>query len=265
MLDVHALRLVFCLLGALALSQACAGSAHAAEPPPAPWYVPGDYCSAEDNAKTWTAEDKQRTRDRLRLACEAAGGSDDYCAFWDAVTCREAWCGVASAVHVQGVDVDGEREYGLGPLGLSVKWHGDKWDGEDEDPAFCSPEVSFVVGHAIAWAAVERYGARNWVELQAIFGGGGRRVCETDRLPSWWWVFDGVPGLQWLTAFGPTSTSCEVYTLPRHASAICSRLGQRNIECRAPLTLADLGAKIPLEGRREWAAARVQASDAALR
>jgi hypothetical protein len=258
MSDSHALRLVLCLLGSLALSQACAGSVDAAEPPE-PWHVPGDYCSADDNARTWSAEDKQRTRDRLRLACEAVGGSDDYCAFWDAVTCREAWCGVASAVHVQGTDVDGEREFGLGPLGLSVKWHGDKWDGDDEDPAFCSPEVSFVIGHAIAWAAVERYGARNWVELQAIFGGGGRRVCFSERLPSVLWMFEHVPGLSWLTLFAPVDTTCEVLTLPRHAQAICSRLGQRDIECRSPLTVEDLGEKIPLEKRREWALARVAA------
>lgn len=255
--DKPAFRFVLGMLIGLVLTQTCASKANANEPPI--WNVPGDYCSIEDNESTWSREDKLRARERLRLACEAAGGSDDYCAFWDAVTCREAWCGVASAVHLQGVDVDGDHEFGLGMLGLSVKWHEDKWDGEDEDPAFCSPEVSFVVGHAIAWAAVERYGARNWVELQAVFGGGAERVCVADRLPSWLWIFDGVLGLRWLTAFAPTSMTCKLRVLPRHVEAICSRLGQRDIECWAPLTVEHLGEKIPLEERRAWAAARVEA------
>lgn len=229
--DRLALRVALTILACLAMLWAC-WPAHAS---PIGGLVPGDYCDPDDGARDWTRDEKERTRGRIQAACAKVGGSAAYCRFWDAAVMRESWNGVASAVHTKGVDADGDPEYGLGPLGLSVKWHGDKWPGGDEMPAFCTPEAAFLVGHAIALRAVEVYGAASLVEIQAVYGGGrGVTMCRDRGLPSWLRWF----GFGWLV---DRTTERECWVLPqrRHVDAVCSRMTWA--ECTRPITREDLG------------------------
>ena len=248
-------RVTLAVLACLALCYVCAPrSAHAAR---TEGFVAGDYCDPDDRGRDWTPEQKQRTRDRVWAACQSVGGSDTYCSFHLAAVVRESWGGVASAVHRLGRDIDGDREYGLGPMGLSTKWHADKWPGDDEDPAFCTPEASFIVAHAIARRAVTVYGASNAIELQAVYGGGrGVTQCIIDGTPAW--VFDA-PVLGWLArTFGarPESRRCRVIPRRRHVDAVCKRMG--DVACRRPLTIDDLGDPVPMAERRAWALAQAR-------
>lgn len=102
----------------------------------AEWLVEGDGCDPEARAGSWSVAEKMETRERVWAACKSTGASDLYCRFWDAVIVRESWGGIASAVCTKGRDADGRGEYGVGPLCLSLRWHSDKWPGDDEDPAF---------------------------------------------------------------------------------------------------------------------------------
>lgn len=214
---------------------------------------PGDYCSADDGARSWSPGAKARTRDRIRAACERVGGSPLYCELWDAAVVRESWGGVASAVHTLGRDTDGRPEYGLGPLGLSVRWHAGRLPGADPDPAFCSPEAAFIVAHSIAVDAVERYHASSPVEIQAIYGGGrNSRHCEADGLPSWLrWL-----GLGWLVERSAGRRRCWATPQPRHVRAVCSRMGSR---CYRRITRADLGESVEPARRVAWAQAAARA------
>jgi hypothetical protein len=210
-----------------------------------------ELCDPDARANSWTRAEKAETRARVRSACRARGGSELYCDYLDAAVVRESWGGIASAVHRLGVDADGDPEYGLGPMGLSVKWHADKWPGDDEDPAFCLPEVSYLVADAIARRAVRVYGASNAVELQAVYGGGrGVRQCVDRGTPAW--VFEA-PVLGWLArALGATKAhrECMVRPLRRHADAVCKRMG---VDCRRPLGFEDLGGE---DGLVVWDRAR---------
>jgi len=228
----------------------------------------GDACDPDARAGSWTREQKARTRARVRSACKARGGSDLYCDWHDAAVVRESWGGIAGAVHRLGVDADGDDEYGLGAQGLSVKWHADKWPGADEDPTFCTPEVSYLVSDAIARRAVRVYGASNAVELQAVFGGGrGSAVCYERGAPRWWSL---VPGLSWLVRFAPREQECFVQPKQRHANAVCRRMGA---SCRRPISEDDLGGDdglvawdparstyVVTPAGRAWALARAAAS-----
>lgn len=210
--------------------------------------LPGDHCDPEARANSWSPDQKLETRSRVRHACELVGGSELYCDFWDAVVVRESWGGVASAVHVKGRDSDGVPEYGLGPMGLSVRWHARKLPGADPDPAFCSPEASFMVGHAIAVRAVEVYGADDAVEIQAIFGGGrGSYSCARVGAPVWW---RHVPGLSWLLEIVGGRTECQATPQYRHVRSICDRMDT----CRSKIKREDLGELISPEDRVSWAA-----------
>lgn len=230
-LDGLACRIVLAILAALALQFACS-SAHAA---PVGGLVPGDYCDPDDGGRSWTRAQKQRTRDRVAKACEYVGGSPLYCEFWQAAITRESWGGVASAVHTRGTDVDGDTEDGLGPLGISRKWHASKWPGDDELPALCTPEVSFLIGHAIALRAVEAYGASTLVEIQAVYGGGvGVVRCRATGLPSWLRWF----GFGWLVE-RTAGSECEIRPTGRHVAAVCDRM--RWEDCTRPITREDLG------------------------
>jgi len=223
---------VFLILAAFAVLAALwARPAGAANPD----LAPDAHCDPNARANSWTPAEKARTRDRVRSACEARGGSDLYCDFHIAAVKRESWGGIASAVHRLGADGDGEPEYGLGPQGLSLRWHRDKWPGSDEEPAFCVPEVSYLVADAIARRAVRVYGASNAVELQAVFGGGrGVTACYERGAPRWWRL---VPGLSWLARFAPREQECFVTPLRRHADAVCKRMAG----CWHPISIDDLG------------------------
>lgn len=196
-------------------------------PAPVPLSPIGQCDSADGSDRVqWTADDREEVRRRVRRACRSLGASPKLCAYYDAVVVRES-SGMASVRHTLGKD-----ENGLGPMGLSLKWHADKWPGRDEDPAFCTPEVSLAVAHAIVWRAVERYHAESLLDVQAIYGGRwscnttdtGERVCFAD----------------------PGQTTVD---------SVCSRMRARGFSCYSLLTRADLGARIPRRERRAWALA----------
>jgi hypothetical protein len=250
--DRIGLRVTLTIMVCLALGQACTGDASASQ---TPGIVAGDYCDPDDGARSWTSEEKQRTRDRVWSACKAVEGSDLYCGFFMAAIARESWGGVASAVHTQGEDGDGRKEFGLGALGLSVRWHSGKWPGDDANPAFCSPEASFIVAHTIARRAVLVLGARNAVDVQAVYGGGqGAVQCSEVGAPAW--VFDA-PLVGWLVRLIGVErqrSECRIYPKLRHSRAVCDRMRH----CRRPLTAADVGLGVPLEDRRAWALAQAR-------
>jgi hypothetical protein len=228
---------ILAMLGALAFCSTAAASR-------IDGLVAGDYCDPDDGQASWTRAEKQRTRDRIARACALAGGSPNYCEFWQAAITRESWGGVASAVHTRGTDVDGEQEYGLGALGLSRKWHRDKWPGDDELPAFCTPEAAFLVGHAIAMRAIVHYHAETLVEIQAVYGGGSSwRRCTDAGLPAWLRHF----GLGWLVERTAGRRTCSVIPQRRHYAAVCDRLPVQI--CTAKISRADLGGRDDLLDR----------------
>jgi hypothetical protein len=243
-------RVVLGLLTTLALSQACAGRAWAAKP----GLVEGDYCNEPDKRKRWSSEDKARTRQRVQAACKALGASPIICAYDDAIVWRESFGGEASVRHTQGRDADGREEHGLGPMGLSLRWHADKWPGNDEDPAFCTPEVSVVVAHEIYWRAVTIYGADSIADIQAIYA--GRFVCEHHR--QWAWL----ARLPWigprLAPRLPTRRECRPAPTSKMEARICERMAARGYNCHSIVRESDLGKRVPLEGRRGWAVRQAQ-------
>ena len=235
------MRVIIPLLLCLGILGACPRG-HAAR---TDGFVAGDYCDPDDRVNSWTAAEKMETRDRAWSACKSLGASDLWCAFIDAAIRRES-SGVASRVHVLGHDSDGREEYGLGPMGLSVRWHAGKWPGGDESPAFCSPEVSVLIATEIGRNAITRYGARDARGIQAIFGGGRHAWIKIETgAPSWW---RHIPGLAWLARSRPRRTEYLVTPQLRHIRAICSRVGDR--ACRQPITLADLGRVVPRSSMR---------------
>lgn len=130
--------------------------------------------------------------------------------------------------HRLGEGRQGHGEDGLGAMGLSLRWHRDKWPGDDEDPMFCRPEVSALVTLAIMRRAVLRWGATDLVGVQAIFARGrGMEVPQTDgvlrRPPS----FDG--------------------------RGLCKRLRARGVSCHARIEEKDLGRHVRYRDRRRVA------------
>jgi hypothetical protein len=241
-MDRLALRLILCIFAALALSQGCARVAQAS-----PGIVPGDYCNDVGAPRVrWSSEAKARTRDRVRAACEALGASPIVCAYDDAIVWRESFGGEASVRHMRGVDSDGTPEHGLGPMGLSLRWHADKWPGTDEDPSFCTAEVSVLVAHEVYWRAVTRYHAETIVDLQAIFA--GRFRCTTvDR---WGWLARAWPSIAWVLPVA--ERECWPMPTARMTADVCERMAARGHSCWRRITVDDLGERVPLDERRAW-------------
>jgi hypothetical protein len=241
-MDRLATRLILCILAALALSQGCSRIAAAS-----PGIVPGDYCNDVGTPRVrWSSEAKARTRDRVQAACQALGASPIVCAYDDAIVWRESFGGEASVRHMRGVDSDGTPEHGLGPLGLSLRWHADKWPGDDEDPSFCSPEVSVIVAHELFHRAVTRYNAQTIVDLQAIFA--GRFRCTTvDR---WGWLVRAWPMLAVLLP--GAERECWPMPTDRMTRDICERMAARGFSCHRRIAVDDLGERVPLDERRDW-------------
>lgn len=194
-------------------------------------------CDPQDGpGLTWTAEAREETRARVQAACRALGASTAVCAWLDVSVIRES-SGRPGVRHTRG-----PGEVGLGPLGLSLRWHRDKWLGTDEDPAFCSPEVSTLVALEIAHRAVDRYEAHDLVGVQSIFGGhwhcfqdkeaGGGKVCYPSRQED-----------------GP----------------LCVALEAHGVDCFAKVTKKDLGRRVSLKKRREVAERMQQQFDASKR
>jgi hypothetical protein len=218
---------VLTIFAVLCVSQACASRASASV---AAGVLPGDYCNVAGVKRTpWTPEAKQRTRERVRDTLRALEVAPIIAAYHDAIVCRESFCGEASVVHALGQDSDGVREHGVGTHGLSLRWTASKW-GDDAARAYCTPEASTVVAHEIIWRAVTRYGARNLVEVQAVYAGAAK--CREGEC-----TFD----------------------LPlRRRRGLCSRMRARGHDCATPLTRRHLGKRLAAADRREWAMARAR-------
>ena len=186
--------------------------------------LPGDYCNARGYRTPWTPEAKAQTRARVQAVTSELGVSRAVAAYHQAILWRESFGGEASVRHTLGEDVRGQED-GLGPYGLSLRWHRDKWPGENEDPAFCSPEVSAVVAHEIMWRAVTRHGASTLLEVQAVYAGA-------------------------VTRRGGVS----VFTLsPRARQGIRARMRKQGFSADAPITERDLGRRLGELERREFA------------
>lgn len=67
---------------------------------------------------------------------------------------------------------------GLGPFGLNPAYHLAKWDALAEPEVLCDPEVATIVAVRIARRAVDRFGAKSWVEVNAVFAGRFKRVRD---------------------------------------------------------------------------------------
>jgi hypothetical protein len=183
-------------------------------------------CDAADGSTKvrWTEADRKEVRRRVKRACQKLGAAPIVCAYYDAVVVRES-SGMASVRHHQG-----KNENGLGPMGLSLQWHRDKWPGKDEDPAFCTPEVSLAVAHAIVWRSFTRYHAESFLDVQAIYG--GRWACHTDPQTG--------------------KRSCFADPNQRTVDSVCSRMKARGYSCHAIVTKRDLGKKLSFGERRKW-------------
>ena len=228
MSDRAPLAAALALLAAMAFAQlACAGRAHAA-----PALVAGDHCNDPGAKRTpWTPEAKARARGRALDTARALGASRLIRAYHDVIIARESFGGEASVRHSLGADRDGTPEHGLGLHGLALRWHAGKW-GADADPGFCSPEVSTVVAHELMRRAVERYGARNLVEVQAVYSGAAR--CH--------------------------GGSCVFSLSSRKVAGLCSRLRSRGVGCYDIVSPADLGRRLDPEELRAWALGRARAA-----
>lgn len=187
-------------------------------------------CDPVDGPKqTWTRGDVKETKRRVRAYCKAVKASPAVCAFMDLIVVRES-SGFPGVRHTRGKNGNG-REHGLGAMGLSLRWHRDKWPGKDEDPMFCTPEVSAAVAHDILWRAVRRYNAANILELQAIYS--GRWVCT-----------------QW-----EGKRKCWAEPNGRTARLTCPGMAYRGFSCHTEITVKDLGRYIPKQDRRAFVAA----------
>ena len=165
----------------------------------------------------WSDDDRAEVRGQLRTGVRFVGGSHAYRVFTASVAQRESFNGRASVRHSLG---EGER--GLGPLGLNIPSHRDKWPGDDEDPQFCRPAVSFLVFHAVVWRAVHVYHASDWVDVQAVYSG---------RFT--------------ITADGSFPDPNE-----RTERIICGRMEARGVSCYEPIGARDIGRKVRFGDRR---------------
>ncbi len=181
-----------------------------------------------DPAAEITKAERKETRARVQAVCQEVGASPIICAYMDAIVVRES-SGRAGVRHTKGT-----RENGLGAMGLSLHWHKDKWWGKDEDPYFCSPEVSATVALAVFHRAF-RYHAKNVKDVQMIYGGHFRCAGEGETRHCW------------------------IVYPPRFTSDICARMRKRKnangkpYRCNQRITKKDLGRKISLGERRAFA------------
>ena len=67
---------------------------------------------------------------------------------------------------------------GLGPFGLNPAYYVVRWDALAAPEVLCDPEVATIVAVRIARRAVDRFGAKNWVEVNAVFAGRFKRVRD---------------------------------------------------------------------------------------
>lgn len=196
--------------------------------PPAPEPVPDlpvPYCDARgEKARPYTEYEKMETRHRVQAVCEYVKADPIVCAYLDVIVVRES-SGRAGVRHTIG-----KNENGLGSMSLSLRWHADKWPGDDEDPMFCHPEVSALVTLEIIDRAFRKYAAENILDVQGIFGGSwecwqnpetGERMCRAN---------------------------------PRHGDKLCERMASRGYDCGKFIDRSSRGTYIRKRDRRKVAA-----------
>lgn len=137
------------------------------------------WLAGEDLA---TKQERKVTRQRVADACRRMGATVEACTVLDAMVVRES-DGDPCAVHVLG-----PGEYGLGPLGLSVGLHLSKW-GEADRKVLHVPEVSAVVTVRLFRRAVRRYGAKSWLDINAVFAGRFNEIGQKTKPLGDDWVF----------------------------------------------------------------------------
>lgn len=193
-----------------------------------PETLPAPVCG--DAGSKVSATERRETRVRVRAACEAFYVGTDVsreaidliCESMDAIVVRES-SGRAGVRHTGGKD-----ENGLGAMGLSIDWQSGKWPGKDEDPYFCSPEVSVIVAMAIFHRAF-RYGVYDMRGVQAIYG--GHFECRGEG----------------------RNRSCWALYHKDLTNDFCARLKKRGQRCTKQLTEKDLGRKVKFGERRAFA------------
>ena len=196
------------------------------------YYVPyedvlefGLLCDPKGSKRSKVTKSIRReTRARIRHAFRYLGAARIVQAYADLIGERE------SHYHPGIRHTEGEGENGLGPMGLSLDSHHDKWPGRDEDPSFCVPEVSAVIAHAIMWRAVTKFHAETIDDVQAIFGG------------------------RWSCHEGPHGRACFPRIVPRFSDDLCRRLARRGYSCHQLITRRDLGRRHRVYQRRKLAA-----------
>lgn len=170
----------------------------------------------------WSSEARAETRARVQAVCEHVGASPLICEYMDIVVIRES-SGRPGVRHRLG-----QGEDGLGAMGLSLWWMRHLWPGDDEDPAFCQPEVSALVALELFRRAVVRWNATNLVGIQAVYAGS----------LSVWVDDEGKrhrsPGRSW-------------------DPGLCARVAARGASCLTPITVEDLGLRVRSSERRELA------------
>ncbi len=67
---------------------------------------------------------------------------------------------------------------GLGAFGLNPAYHLAKWDTLAGPEVLCAPEGATIVVVRLARRAVDRFGAKSWVDVNSVFAGRFRRVRD---------------------------------------------------------------------------------------
>ncbi len=177
---------------------------------------PIGLCDQPGDRRTFTDAQRAEVSSRVSRASEAHGDSRIAQAFFASIVERESH-GRSSVRHTRG-----PGENGLGPMGLSLASHAAKWTGS-ADPDFCMPEVSLEVAHAIAWIAIDKYRARTFLEIQAVYS--GRWVRTPDGMRA-----------------DPSD---------RTVRTICGRMAARGYSCDQIIGKDTLGPRVPLERRAD--------------
>lgn len=176
----------------------------------------------------WTDEARKETRQRVAHACRSTGASKAICAWLDASVVRES-SGRPGVWH--------DQKRGIGPLGLLIASHRDKWPGDTEHPDWCQPEASALVALEVAHRAYRKYEATNLVLIQSIYSGRWRCYSE--------------PG-------EPRRCFASRTDNPR----LCAALAARGVGCYDRIEKKDLGRRIPTRQRKEVAEALAEEFDA---
>ncbi len=221
--------------------------------------LPQPYCDVKgERARPYSKSERQETRERVQEVCKHVQASKAVCSYLDAIVIRES-SGRAGVRHTIGTPEHGISENGLGAMGLSIRWHADKWPGGDEDPMFCIPEVSALVALDIVHRAVKKWEARNLTEVQAVYG--GQFGCWKRAVPvgPWGRIYNRVAGV--LAMFdlrvsmleASTVRECNLNVTARTVK-VCKRLERYDVNCWDPVGEGDIGELPPMNERRELAA-----------